>query len=377
MPIGINYNYTQIAWRKILPNYLLVGGATLEEIYNNSLDEKKYEDIILNEYILKRLYKDEGEYIKFSSPLVKDVLLEAYPYEINLKFMWDSIKNNETRNQNIMKLLNQYFWIDYKKLLETYNSCDVKSEKVNRFQKIRNIEYESLSEAVEKYTYFVHCFLSEMQLNEDANAIETFLKEQIQITFKNGISWITKYDWDTIYVLLWTMRYVTLFHELTHAVNKFFRRSRNQEINNPGYLTKMNEGFANFVSFNLFENITTWRVDINCSNYTEELFFSLYSEIYYRLYNYWNSEKNSNYKLVEATFKEFEKQSISNQKIFYFFERFYRYFHFNQHTYLYPKELLYYEWYINILNLFRSISNKWKMLAKLFLGYEVTPNDYS
>ena len=71
---------------------------------------------------------------------------------------------------------------------------------------------------------------------------------------------------------------------------------------------------------------------------------------------------------MQSLLKGFEGDLLSNEKADFYFQRFYKFFHYNQHTYFYPKEMMYYLGYRKILQLFTEARDKKQRLALALLG---------
>ena len=65
--------------------------------------------------------------------------------------------------------------------------------------------------------------------------------------------------------------------------------------------------------------------------------------------------------------KKFEGALLTPEKTNFYIQRFYKFFHYDQHEYLYPKELLYHIGYHEIRSLFKATKNKKQLLAQCFL----------
>jgi hypothetical protein len=142
---------------------------------------------------------------------------------------------------------------------------------------------------------------------------------------------------------------VTLHHELTHFVMNFFDEfyPDTKWFHISWDSTKNNEWFANFMALHFATQILEWSTDIWwCAPYP--LFFSMYIDIYATLIQQWSTDTAVNKDLVSQQLRHLESPTITDDKIDFYYQRFYKYFHYNQHTALYPKELLYYLGYNQI-----------------------------
>jgi len=165
------------------------------------------------------------------------------------------------------------------------------------------------------------------------------------------------------------MTYTTLFHELAHFTNRFFRFHyyQNYEVCFDNY-TKTNEGFADFVAYHLHHQIISGDIEAIETMTSEPLYFSAYIDVYATLREQGSTTKSHNFDLVYQEMQRFEGDLINDRTAHFYFERFYKFFHYEQHEFFYPKEMMYFLGYEEIRKLFVHASDKKQLLTQLFLG---------
>ena len=92
----------------------------LQRKFSVSPDEEEKIQKLIEQGELLKLLEDSMSDRYFEHPLVRQILLEAYPYEIELKFLQKDIKNNDPRNERLISLFNSYFSIDYHHEMQAY-----------------------------------------------------------------------------------------------------------------------------------------------------------------------------------------------------------------------------------------------------------------
>jgi hypothetical protein len=199
--------------------------------------------------------------------------------------------------------------------------------------------------------------------------LSTFIPQHLSLSYEDEISGVTSQIGDKIYVQVGNNTIMTLYHELAHVVNRFFRYHyyQNYEVCFDNY-TKTNEGFANFLAYHLCETVMSREIDLIDEVSTHELFFSFYIDIYATLREQGSNDRKLNYEIVANQLEMFMPDLISTEKIDFYFQRFFKFFHYDQHQYFYPKELMYHLGYNEIRQLFRQADDKKQLLTQLLLG---------
>ncbi|USN54436.1 MAG: hypothetical protein H6765_07895 [Candidatus Peribacteria bacterium] len=137
--------------RLLLPNYLYVlpyaywpGNFSTNEVLISTIESGMLHD---------ELMKQENNE-KFDEPLIREVLYEAYPYEVDLKYLQKDIMDDVQRNERLIGLFNDFFRVDYKAQLQKYyNEC----QRQELFWTSHQIETEHIYDDMGKA---VHTFLS-------------------------------------------------------------------------------------------------------------------------------------------------------------------------------------------------------------------------
>lgn len=346
--MAIWLNYTHFEYKdgsRLLPNYAYLLNRFVPITYT---DKETITPSILNGTLLELLHNPQNNDL-FIDPLVREIMLEAYPYEIEYKFMQQNITNDLVRNEKLIKLFNMYFQEDYHKTMESYCSHCNKDRLIERSQHVHHFTYTDRKLAVEQYLTFISTLLTQAKYQHAASVLAQYAESHLIITYEEGISWVAWIDWENVKIKVWNSTYVTLYHELTHFVMNFFNEfyPETKWLRTTWDSTKNNEWFANFIALHFYTQILEWTIDIWwCAPYP--LFFSMYIDIYATLIKQGSIDSKHNYDLVAQQLRHLESSTITDDKINFYYQRFYKYFHYDQHTSLYPKELLYYLGYNQI-----------------------------
>lgn len=372
MPIGLNYSPIDTwNWTQILPNYMFCLDNELwadDWVFPLGAVEKIKK--IIQEWILLEFLEKESSNERFDDPILREILLASYPYEITNKFLWWDEQNDFSRNENIITLFNTFFGIDFTHEVESFAERDPVTVAwiMSRSSVLHQETYTNRDDAVAAYFLWVDKLLKKQGFTEEAAELELFYKNNMVVRYREWISWVAFSDGDTIVIEVWNNSYVTLFHEITHFVAKFFRFTyyEDDEVCFDNY-TKTNEWLANYVAYHLFDGITCG--DKNCIENIahEELFFSPYIAVYALLRKQWSNDKQHNFALVKNFMEWYEWSMLTEEKARFYFERFYKFFDYKQHDFFYPKELMYYIWYNTIREMMKESNNPTQLLTQLLL----------
>ena len=116
------------------------------------------------------------------------------------------------------------------------------------------------------------------------------------------------------------------------------------------------------------DEIVAGEIDAVADMNTEPTFFSMYIDIYATLREHGSTDRKHNFDLVHQELKSFEWDLLTDDKAKFYYERFYKFFHYDQHTYMYPKELMYYLGYQEMRTMFANSQHKQELLASCLLG---------
>lgn len=359
--IGLTYTHTNYTENnKLLPNYYYF----LSKIYPET--KNAYDDIahfVYNGSLLSEL-SDLRHTRFFDSPVTQQILANAYENEIIYKFLWvTSHKENNHNDQKLIELFNTYFEIDYEELLEKYCSQCNRWELLSRHNNVRKQEYTDRKEVIELYLSFIEHICTIADQPHYGEAHRTFAAKHLIVEDKPWTTWEASRRWENVLITLGNNSYETLIHELVHFTHNFFEDIY-EETSFDQLVTDSieHEWLANFIAFHFMEYIIHDQKDITTIS-TDHSFFSYYIDIYATLRKDWWDTKEHNYTIVRNELISFEWEDITDAKVDFFFERFYKYFRYDQHKYFYPKELIYYVWYNKMLEWF---TNAWDKHAWLF-----------
>lgn len=359
--MAIWLNYTHFEYHdgsRLLPNYAYFLNRFVPIVYT---DKSSITPHILDGTLLKQLSDSNNNHI-LSDPLIRKILLEAYLYEVEYKFMQQDVVNNEAKNVKLIKLFDQYFQEDYRKTMLSYcTNCD-RTQLINRFKDIHHFTYTDRDIAVQQYLTFISQLLTQAWYQKEVVALKLFAESHLIISYQEDISWVAWVDGENVKIKIWNSTYVTLFHELTHFVMDFFDEfyPDTKWLHITWDSTKNNEWFANFMALHFYTQILEWSIDIWwCAQYP--LFFSMYIDIYATLIQQWSTNEILNHDIVAKQLRQLGSIKITDNKIDFYYQRFYKYFHYDQHTALYPKELLYYLGYSQIREAYCKVSEDQKV----------------
>ncbi len=366
MAIWLNYSYHNFDnWAKLLPQYvfLLDHDDTITKFDHDHILEH------VNDGKLEMMLAATSSDVYFEDSLLRKINLEAFPYQMQLKFAQMDIQNDVSRNKRIIELFNTFFDIDYENVLDTY--CKECNREVAKKTYLAHDKwrYNDIFKAAGLFTWFVLTLLQEKWYTKEATAFQRFLHTDLSLTHIPWISGNTKYDGNKVIVEVWNNTYTTLFHELTHAINRFFRvQYYKDDVICYDNLTKTNEWLANFVAYHLLDAFVSEDVDAINEISLSPVFFSMYIDIYATTREFWSHDRKHNFDLIYQELQKFEGDLLTDQKASFYYERFYKFFHYDQHMYFYPKEVMYYLWYHGILDLFNSSQDKWDLLIQCLLS---------
>lgn len=372
MPIWLNYSPIKVGnWNHILPNYMFCMDRELwaKDWKFDTQSLMKMKALIQEWKLLEFLQRSESIQ-RFDEPLLRDIVLQAYPYEVEWKFLWDLIEDNTQRNEKLISLFDQFFRVSYQEVMDAYSKRSADELEIihTTSSRVHQESYPDRDAAVTAYFLWLDTLLKSQWFIDEAKAISKFIKDNMVVRFREGISWVAFSEWEKIAIEVGNSTYVTLFHELTHLVAKYFRFTyyENFEVCFDNY-TKTNEGLANYVAYHLFDGIMCANQQCVETVSHNELFFSPYIGVYAMLRNEWTNDKMKNFALVKEFMEEYEGSLLTEEKARFYFERFYKFFHYDQHEYFYPKELMYYLGYNQIRLMVKESLNPTQLLTQLLL----------
>lgn len=367
MPIWLNYWYSHTNTSRLLKNYIyLING---EEDFSVQKNIDHITDHIHDNTLLRML--QWVEFLpEFDQVEIQNIMLEAYPYEVLMKFKWEDIMNDKKRNERLIWNFDRFFKIDYHTELNKYCIECNRWALQSTYLAHEKWRYSNIAWATKQFFAFIHKILNDQWYMIEAEALQKYMEWNLKISHQSGISGNTDYNEDKIEVDVWNNTYTTLFHELIHATNRFFRTHYSDEDHYfcEDNLTKTNEWLANFVAYHLMDTIIAGDVDMIDNMTLEPIFFSMYIDIYATMREHGTNDRKKNYEIIHQELKKFEWDLLTDEKARFYYERFYKFFHYDQHEYFYPKEMMYYLGYNGILDLFRNSDNKKQLLASCLLG---------
>jgi hypothetical protein len=98
---------------------------------------------------------------------------------------------------------------------------------------------------------------------------------------------------------------------------------------------------SNFVAYHCLEAIVEKDIAKIEHLPTKTLFFSAYIDVYAELSKNGSNSRKHNFSLIQDVMYRFEGDLLTLEKLDFYIQRFYKFFHYDQHTYFYPKELMY------------------------------------
>ncbi len=367
MAVWLNYGYLTYWDKQVLKNYVYLLG--MKNLATKKKMEKMHQHIQTGH--LMNLLDDEAMWYHFEDYRFQDLLHLAYPYEIQVKFLNQGISNDPERNDKILAIFDDFFEIDYRKVLEEYKKSPQSQETKDTFVHSHEYHFDDIKDATKLFLDFVYDLFVDQWHEVEAIALREYMEEKLRVEYTAGISWSTVPDGDEIYIQLWNSTLTTLIHELVHAINRYFRYTyvgKNHSVCDDN-LTKSNEGLANYVAHHFLKNIMSNDIDGVESANPDPLFFSMYIDIYADLQRYWSIDPKHNFDLVYQKMLEFEWDLLSDKKAKFYYERFYKFFHYEQHTHFYPKEMMYYLGYQWVRELFNASNNKKRLLVECLLWH--------
>ena len=323
--------------------------------------------LVNNGTLLKQLQEPNNDR-HFDHPLIRQLLCTAYPYEIQLKYLQQKVPNDLQLNEQIIKLFNEYYHIDYHQVIQDYETQQ--KHKIDILQtacQIREIHYKCLSEQLQKRKEFITTLLQQQGYNKQAQALLHFLNQHLNISIDSQSSNMTVEQWENIIVHLSNQSYSILYHELTHVVNNFFRYYYPPQVTSRTHdFTKINEWFANFIAYHLGQHIQDLQKDYKDIDLSEH-FNSPYIHIYMTLAKKWSDDPSHNQQIINSLMHHYQYSLPQLDSEDFYYQRFYKFFHYHQHHYFYPKELLYYLGYHEILKNSQQSPHKTQLLCDYFL----------
>jgi len=367
MPIWLNYSQVHYKkWVSLLPNYIY---------FLDNFDDVHKSD---KEHILRHVYdgkllaklSDPINDISFDNPLIRKILLWAYPYEVLMKFAWEQIQNNDQTNIELIWYFNQFFEVDFEKELELYCKECNRELLQQTYLAHEKWTYEDISQATTLFFDFVETLLVDQWYKDEATGLKEYMSTNLLLKHTPWISWNTDPSNGKIQIDVGNKTYTTLFHELVHAVNRYFRDDYSWDLQNScnDSMTKTNEWLANFVAYHLMDAIIAGDLDMIDTMTSDPIFFSMYIDIYATVREFGSNDRHHNYDIIYQQLKKFEWDLLTDEKAKFYYERFYKFFHYDQHTYFYPKEMMYYLGYHKMVELFDTSTNKKQLLVNCLLG---------
>ncbi len=370
MAIWLNYTHLELGdGKRLLPNYLFLLNSEFQPVNLQSPETKHKLEQFIALGGLKSVLEEPGQIEKFDDPMIWQILISAYPYEVELKYLQRDVPNDKERNESILQYFNELFAIDYNKLMNEYcHECN----RDRMFQiglEIQNSHYTSHTLAAKQFISFVEKLLLSQWFADEAKALVAYSQTHLHLGFEEGISGSTREMEEDVYINVGNMTYATLFHELAHFTNRFFRFHyyQNFEVCFDNY-TKTNEWFANVVAYHLQEQIKAENINWIETMSVDPLYFSSYIDIYATLREKWSNSRKHNFEIIFEEIKRLEDPYVTNEKGHFYYERFYKFFHYEQHEYFYPKEMMYYLGYESVRKLFVHAADITQLLTQLFLG---------
>ncbi len=370
MSIWLNYTHIELGdSRRILPSYLFLLDPKFRPV---NLQSPEIKNELLEEISngnLKRTLEIPRQMDLFDDPLIWQILIASYPYEVELKYLHAQIDNDNSRNKKIIALFEQFFVINYDKILRDYCSeCD-RAQMFQTAMATQECFYSSQADATKKFITYISSLLRNQWFIEEAEAYENYANTKLHISSEEGISGATSEIGDVVMITIGNNTCTTLFHELAHFTNRFFRFHyyQNYDVCFDNY-TKTNEWFADFVAYHLHQQIMAGDIEAIETMNTDPLYFSAYIDVYATLREKWSNDRKHNFEIVRHEMKRFGGDLIDDATAHFYFERFYKFFHYDQHEYFYPKEMMYYLGYEEIRKFFVHASDKKQLLTQLFLG---------
>lgn len=365
MPLWLNYWYIDLNNTRLLKNYIYL----LNEKEGFSLDDESFICSHIDDGTLLHMLQWVEFLPEFEQIEIQNIMLEAYPYEILMKFKWQDVANDMQRNKKLIWYFNTFFKIDYHQELDIYcNECNRDALQQTNFAH-ELWRYDDITTASAAFFDFVYWLFDDQWYEDEIAGLRAFVKEDLILQYTPWISGNTDPDGDKVLVEVGNNTLTTLFHELVHATNRFFRFDYYDEsIVCYDSMTQTNEWLSNFVAYHLMDSILAGDINMVDHMTLEPIFFSMYIDIYATMREHGTNNRKKNYDIIYQELKKFEWDLLTDEKARFYYERFYKFFHYDQHEYFYPKEMMYYLGYNGILELFRSSKNKKQLLTNCLLG---------
>gem|GEM_PF-3310104 len=133
------------------------------------------------------------------------------------------IADDTKRNERLISHFNDFFHTDYHKVIDTYCQECNRELAAKTFLAHEKERYDDVVKASTLCTDFLLRLLDQNGYAKEADGFQRFIHTSLKIKYTPGISGNTSYDGDTVIIEVGNNTYTTLFHELTHAINRFFR----------------------------------------------------------------------------------------------------------------------------------------------------------
>jgi len=165
-----------------------------QQRYHHPNMQQNYDALFIlvnNGTLLKQLQEPNNDR-HFDHPLIRQLLCTAYPYEIQLKYLQQKVPNDLQLNEQIIKLFNEYYHIDYHQVIQDYETQQ--KHKIDILQtacQIREIHYKCLSEQLQKRKEFITTLLQQQGYNKQAQALLHFLNQHLNISIDSQSSNMT------------------------------------------------------------------------------------------------------------------------------------------------------------------------------------------
>gem|GEM_PF-4431381 len=140
-----------------MPNYLyLLDNIEQITIFDQEHIARHIQDEKLLDMLKHPIYDSA-----FDDPVIKQILLDAYPYEVLMKFGGQEIPNDDSRNENIITSFNTFFRLDYHKEIAKYcEECNSQAQQKTFAQHERG-RYDDIAKATDAFFDFVYALLSD------------------------------------------------------------------------------------------------------------------------------------------------------------------------------------------------------------------------
>jgi hypothetical protein len=97
----------------------------------------------------------------FDDRLIREILYQAFPYEVELKFLAAKVPDDPERNDRLINLFNAYFNVDYQAVLGSYCQRNDRQKFYKKFTSVDTLYYKSIEKATETFFDFITKLLLE------------------------------------------------------------------------------------------------------------------------------------------------------------------------------------------------------------------------